>query len=496
MHTDAGQLVGTLQYMSPEQCDADPSGLDVRSDVYSLGVVLYQLLIGKLPYDSGGSSIYRATRVIKEASPTRLSSINRRLRGDVETIVLKALEKDRDRRYQSAADLVRDIRHYLSREPIEARRPKPWARMAHWIGRHPAVVTAVVSAAVVVLSISVSITTVWYYDKNPYNIEVEDGGQAARLVTRSGKQLHMWWVDRPGSIAEALLVDVPAEEGSERRALLGYGVTPTHGLAGQVCLFPVSEGDRNTPIWSAGIEQDDLPDSLTAQGKTAALAGVKTLFLADIFRDTPGKEVVAIHDFDASGVRAVRVLDVLSGEVLYQVWHNGDFSAWHWLPSPRLLVLMGDNCNGYWDGRGQPDAKDNRPYVIFAVRPEPDLPTNRFLSDKPVDYAASPVWYRCLYYPFAEVQVGGFRLMTPPLSADGDKTVQFVFCVGPSEDNVAIDWTIDANGRMMPGTRSGNDFYNRDKSLPPLEEFYLGDLPPRTTTAPTSSSTIDTMITP
>jgi len=122
--TNIGQLVGTMQYMSPEQCDADPHGLDTRSDVYSLGVVLYELLTGQLPYEASRSTIYQAARVIKEQAPRRLSASNRRLRGDVETIVLKALEKDREKRYASAADLAQDIRHYLAGEAISVRPPR------------------------------------------------------------------------------------------------------------------------------------------------------------------------------------------------------------------------------------------------------------------------------------------------------------------------------------------------------------------------------------
>lgn len=123
LQTDVGQLVGTVQYMSPEQVEADPHDLDTRSDVYGLGVVMYELLTGKLPYDVSHKAVFEATRVIREQAPTRMSTVDFSLRGDVETICLKALEKDRERRYQSALDLAQDIRRYLHREPISARPP-------------------------------------------------------------------------------------------------------------------------------------------------------------------------------------------------------------------------------------------------------------------------------------------------------------------------------------------------------------------------------------
>jgi serine/threonine protein kinase len=107
MHTDVGQLVGTLQYMSPEQCASDPDEIDTRSDVYGLGVVLYELLCDRVPYDLHRVPIHEATRMIREDSPARLSTVHRSLRGDVENMPSRPW-KSRVRRYQSAAELGSD----------------------------------------------------------------------------------------------------------------------------------------------------------------------------------------------------------------------------------------------------------------------------------------------------------------------------------------------------------------------------------------------------
>jgi non-specific serine/threonine protein kinase/serine/threonine-protein kinase len=161
IQTSVGQLIGTLQYMSPEQCEADPHDIDTRSDVYALGVVLYELLSDKLPYDVGSVAIHAATLIIREQMPSRLSTINRTLRGDVETIALKALEKDRSRRYQSAAELAQEINRYLTNQPITARPPSVIYQMRTFARRNRAVVGAI--AAVFVALICASTFSTYQY---------------------------------------------------------------------------------------------------------------------------------------------------------------------------------------------------------------------------------------------------------------------------------------------------------------------------------------------
>ncbi|MFG0252416.1 MAG: tetratricopeptide repeat protein, partial [Phycisphaerales bacterium JB038] len=151
LQTDVGQLVGTLQYMSPEQCEADPDALDTRSDVYALGIVLYQLLCEALPYDVTRLALHEAARVICDEAPLRPSHHSRRLRGDIETISLKALAKERGRRYQSAADLSRDIEHYLKNEPIAARPPSAWYQLRKFSKRNRALFVGILGIVLVAL---------------------------------------------------------------------------------------------------------------------------------------------------------------------------------------------------------------------------------------------------------------------------------------------------------------------------------------------------------
>lgn len=144
--TQVGQLVGTLAYMSPEQIAADPNEIDARSDVYSLGVVLYECLTGRLPFSLEKKALHEATRLISESPPIRPSAIARHLKGDLETITLKALEKDRARRYQSAEEFAADIRRFLADEPILAHPPSRVYHAHKFVQRNKGIVASIIIA--------------------------------------------------------------------------------------------------------------------------------------------------------------------------------------------------------------------------------------------------------------------------------------------------------------------------------------------------------------
>jgi tetratricopeptide (TPR) repeat protein/serine/threonine protein kinase len=209
--TGFGAVIGTPEYMSPEQASLNNLDIDTRSDVYALGVLLYELLTGTTPVDRkslGKAALLEVLRIVREVEAprpsVRLSSIealpsiaanrgtepaqlSRLLRGELDWVVLKALEKERTRRYETANGLARDVQRYLADEFVEARPPSPGYRLRKFVRRNR--LRLVLGAALAVLALG-AISAAWWRNELARTVRERDArnGEAVAALLNQGEK--------------------------------------------------------------------------------------------------------------------------------------------------------------------------------------------------------------------------------------------------------------------------------------------------------------------
>jgi eukaryotic-like serine/threonine-protein kinase len=186
LHTMTGQVVGTLPYMSPEQVGGDPRDVDTRTDIYALGVILYRLLAGRLPFELSTANLAEAARTICQREPPDLASLRPELAGDVSSIVSRAMARHKERRYESAASMAADLRRAAIGDPIEAHRDSAWSVLRSRLARYRLVTSAAAATSIVLMGL-VGYAVVQRADARAAVEQV--GRQLARSTVERGRLL-------------------------------------------------------------------------------------------------------------------------------------------------------------------------------------------------------------------------------------------------------------------------------------------------------------------
>ena len=402
LFTAEGQFVGTPEYMSPEQAGANVADIDTRTDVYSLGVLLYELLVRALPFDSAylrTRSVTEMQRIIREEEPVRpstrlsrlpskrrndASALRRELKGDLDWITMKALEKDRDRRYASAADLAADIERHIRNEPVLAGPPSAAYRARKFIRRNRGLVTSAATVFVVLMAGIIS-TTIFAIGQSRAmrearwqayvaNIRVASSALAAKEVTRIRRSLEV----APREFRNWEWHYLNAAADTSLRVLRGHTARVDGAAFSSDGRFLASAAQDDTvKLWD--VNTGELLDTLrghqgavynavfspdAARLATASHDGtvrIWDLTTHERLAELPHDSVVWLVAYNPDGTRlasasfdgSVRIWDASAGELVHVMGgHRGSVYAVAFSPDGRRLASatgVPDNAVYLWD---------------------------------------------------------------------------------------------------------------------------------------------------
>ncbi len=483
MFTELGQFMGTPAYMSPEQAEMSALDIDTRADIYALGVLLYQLLTGRTPFDTEQflrSGLDEMRRIIRETEPmrpsTRLGALTTeeqtkvaksrqaelpklilRLRGDLDWITMKCLEKDRTRRYSTANDLAADVQRHLANEPVVARPPSAGYRLQKTVRRHRlAFAAAVAVLASLILGLGTA-TTLFFREQAARR----DVTAAAREVDRQKSAVERKSAEYQAMLAEAARLDcavaqVKLRAGQQQEALahLARACTydPTSTLAAQMSITTLETGHHNVTTLVLARHTDSVTDAryspdgrliVTASAdKTARVWVVDTGQTQATFSGHGGPVVSAQFNVDGSRVltasadQTARVWDAANGQLKVTLTgHAGRLTGAQFSPDGRrILTASSDRTARIWDavtGQGLATLTGH----AGTVRSAQFSPDGRRIVTASDDDTAR-VWDALSGKSLVTLTGQTERVLVARFSPDGARVIT------TSEDNTAWSWNV------------------------------------------------------
>ena len=392
VYTEVGQLIGTVQYMAPEQCAAEDARVDARSDVYALGLILYETLLNKPPYSVPTTSLAAAARAIEDAQPSRPRTIDRAIPAPLEAILLKAIDKSPDDRYQSAHALAEDLQRYLKNEPVLARPRTRWQSAALWVSAHPIATTLIACLTLILSTLLITTLAIHLLYRTPHRILVQDHRSRATLISRAGAILHEWDGRIPNAIRAATSV-TPANGADKVAFVLVYSSSQDED---NVLAALIDIRNPSKPLWTAPVAPFNFPHSPGTRPFDSPAEHMipSRAIVADIFSELPGDEIVIVYHHYPRFPSCIRIFNVRTPTdvpLVAEFWLPGHIDL-VWDPSHEHLVVSGAGNRFPWElvGLPQPDNQLQARYAM-AFKPRPEI-TSRFLFDERAEIDPAVRW--------------------------------------------------------------------------------------------------------